>query len=94
MSEKTINFGDKKINKNDFYNNKTQFNLEDIDFNKILISKPEIYEKNMRKYTIGYNDNTISPLQLFLPKVTGYLYIFENGNRKMSFFTTNNEFLE
>ena len=94
MSEKTINFGDKKINKNDFYNNKTQFNIEDIDFNKILISKPEIYEKNMRKYTIGYNDNTISPLQLFLPKVTGYLYIFENGNRKMSFFTTNNEFLE
>ena len=94
MSEKTINFGDKKINKNDFYNNKTQFNIEDIDFNKILVSKPEIYEKNMRKYTIGYNDNTISPLQLFLPKVTGYLYIFENGNRKMSFFTTNNEFLE
>ena len=48
----------------------------------------------MRKYIIGYNDNTISPLQLFLPKMTGYLNIFENGNRKMSFFTTNNEFLE
>ena len=26
MSEKTINFGDKKINKKDFYNNKNQFN--------------------------------------------------------------------
>ena len=48
----------------------------------------------MRKYIIGYNDNTISPLQLFLPKMTGYLNIFENGNRKISFFTTNNEFLE
>ena len=45
----------------------------------------------MRKYIIGYNDNTISPLQLFLPKKTGYLNIFENGNRKMSFFTNNNE---
>ena len=94
MSEKTINFGDKKINKKDFYNNKKQFNIEDIDINKILISKPEIYEKNMRKYIIGYNDNTISSLQLFLPKLTGYLNIFENGNRKMSFFTNNNEFLE
>ena len=94
MSDKTINFGDKKINKKDFYNNKKQFNIEDIDINKILISKPEIYEKNMRKYIIGYNDNTISPLQLFLPKMTGYLNIFENGNRKMSFFTNNNEFLE
>ena len=28
MSEKTINFGDKKINKKDFYNNKKQFNIK------------------------------------------------------------------
>ena len=85
MCEKTINFGDTKINKKDFYNNKKQFNIEDIDINKILISKPETYENNMRKYIIGYNDNTISPLKLFLPKMAGYLSIFENGNRKMSF---------
>ena len=94
MSEKTINFGDKKINKIDFYNNKKQFNIEDININKILISKPETYKSNMRKYIIGYNDNTISPLQLFLPKMTGYLNIFKDGTRKMSFFTDNNEFLE
>ena len=48
----------------------------------------------MRKYIIGYNDNTISPLQLFLPKITGYLNIFEDGTREMSFLTDNNEFLE
>ena len=48
----------------------------------------------MRKYIIGYNDNTISPLQLFLPKMTGYFNIFKDGARKMSFFTDNNEFLE
>ena len=48
----------------------------------------------MRKYIIGNNDNTISPLQLFLPKLAGYLNIFEYGNKKMSFFTNNNEFLE
>ena len=95
MSEKTINFRDKKINKKDFYNNKKQFNIEDININKILISEPETYENNMRKYIIGYNDNTISSLQLFLPEMTGYLNIFENGNRKMSFLADNsNEFLE
>ena len=94
MSEKLIHFGDKKVNKKDFYNNKKQFNMEDIDINKILISKPETYENNMRKYIIGYNDNTISPLQLFLPKVTGYLNNLKDGARKMSFFTNNNEFLE
>ena len=48
----------------------------------------------MRKYIIGYNDNTLSPLQLFLPEMTGYLNIFKDGNRKMSFLTDNNEFLE
>ena len=48
----------------------------------------------MKKYIIGYNDNTISPLQLFSPKATGYLNIFKDGTRKMSFFTDNNEFLE
>ena len=46
MSEKTINFGDKKINKKDFYNNKKQFDIKDVDINKILISKPESYDKN------------------------------------------------
>ena len=94
MSEKTINFGDKKIDKKDFYNNKNQFNIKDIDINKILISKPESYDKNnMRKYIIGYNDNAISQLQLFLPKMMGYLNIFEDGTRKTSLFTDNNEFL-
>ena len=52
MSEKTINFGDEKINKKDFYNNKKQFNIEDIDISEILISKPETYKNNMTKYII------------------------------------------
>ena len=95
MSEKTIYFRDKKINKKDFFNNKKQFNINGIDTNKILISKRESYGKNnIKKYIIGYNDNTIRPLQLFLPKMTGYLNIFEDGNRKMYFLTDNNEFLE
>ena len=76
------------------FKNKKRFNIEDIDINKILISKPETYENNMRKYIFGYNDNTISPLQLFLPKMTGYLNIFKDSAGKMSFFTDNNEFLE
>ena len=93
MREKIINFKDKKINKKDFYNNKKQFNIEDIDINKILISKPKKYE-NIKKYIIGYDDNNIGQLQLFFPKMTGYLNIFGDGTRKMSFISDNNEFLE
>ena len=52
MSEKTINFNDKKINKKDFYNNKKQFKIKDIDISKILVSKPEPYGKMNVKSTL------------------------------------------
>ena len=39
MSGKNINFGDKEINKSNFYENKKLFKIEDIDINKILASK-------------------------------------------------------
>ena len=40
MNKKIINFNDKKINKSDFYNkDKKIFNIDDIDVNKILVSK-------------------------------------------------------
>ena len=38
-SEKSINFDDKNINKNNFYKNKKLFKINKIDDNKILISK-------------------------------------------------------
>ena len=51
----------KKILKSDFYNkNKKIFNIDDIDVNKILVSKKEQYDKyNSFKYSIGYNDNDV-----------------------------------
>ena len=35
MSGKSINFNDKKINKNNFYKKKKPFIIDDIDVNKI-----------------------------------------------------------
>ena len=68
MSTSSINFNDKKILKSDFYNkNKKIFNIDDVDVNKILVSKKEQYGKyNSSKYFIGYNDNgVIRPLYFF-----------------------------
>ena len=40
MNGKNINFDNKNIKKSDFYNkNKKIFNIDDIDVNKILVSK-------------------------------------------------------
>ena len=70
MTGKSINFDDKKIGKSDFYKkNKKIFNIDDIDVDKILISKKEPYGKNNAlKYFIGYNDDVIRPLFITLPQ--------------------------
>ena len=41
MSGNSINFEDKIINKSNFYKNKKLFKIDDIDINKILVSKKE-----------------------------------------------------
>ena len=79
-------FDNKKIKKSDFYNNKNKkiFNIDDIDVNKILVSKKEQYGKyNSFKYFIGYNDNdVIRPLCLKLSQMTGYINEFEEDRNK------------
>ena len=41
MSERNINFNDKKINKSNFCKNRNVFKIHGIDVNKILVSKRE-----------------------------------------------------
>ena len=87
MSTNVINFSDKKIKKCDFYNkNKKIFNLNEIDINKILVSRKETYGKyNLFKYFIGYNDNgVIRPLYLFISQTTGYINKFDKNKMTMS----------
>ena len=86
MSRSRINFNDEKIKKSDFYKNKKIFNIDNIDVNKILVSKKETYGKyNSFKYFIGYNDNdVIRPLYLFISQTTGYINKFEKNKITMS----------
>ena len=75
MSRNSINFNNKIIKKSDFYKNKKIFNIDNIDINKILVSKKETYGKyNSFEYFIAYNDNNvIRPLYLGLWQMTGYI---------------------
>ena len=83
---KSINFGDKRVSKSNFYKNKKLFKIDDKDVNKILVSKKEPYGKtNSFKYFIGYNDNDdIRPLCIKLPQMIGYAKYFQS-NKTMSF---------
>ena len=76
MSTSSINFNDKKILKSDFYyKNKKIFSINNIDINKILVSKKETYGKyNSFKYFIGYNDNDVIRSLLDLSFTNYWLY--------------------
>ena len=94
MSRKNVNFEDKKIKKSDFYKNKKVTKIDDIDVNKILVSKEEPYgTKNSFKYFIGYNDNVVRPLCVRLPQMTGYARKFDE-NATMSFRANNKQLLK
>ena len=94
--EKNKNFDDKKnFKKMTFTKTKKAFQLLDIDFNEILVSKKESYgAKNALKYFIGCNDNdVIRPLCLILPQMTCYAKKI-NENTTMSFRVNNNQLLK
>ena len=86
LSTKNINSNDKKIKKSDFYNNKKVFKIDDVNVNKILVSKKELHgTRNALKCFIRCNDNdVIRPLCVRLPQMTGYAKKF-NENATISF---------
>ena len=68
--------------------------MDDIDVNKILVSKEEPYGKNnLLKYFIGYNDNdVIWSLYLKLSNMTSYINEFnENKNTIIMSLRVNDE---
>ena len=100
MSGKTINFDNTKINKSNFYKTKRLFKIDDINIDKILISKKEPYGKKGSfngiafKYFIAYEDHDyIGPLCIMLPQMIGYVKYFDN-NKAMPFKVADNNLLE
>ena len=69
--------------------------MNDIDVNKILVSKKESYgTKNSLKYFIGYIDgDVIRPLCILLPQMIDYVKHFDS-NQTMSFKVGDNKLLK
>ena len=79
-----------------FYWTKILFKIDDIDVNKILISKKELFsKKKLFKYYIGgYDDHDyLGPLWIKLPQMTGYVKHFDS-NKTVSFKVIDNKLLK
>ena len=84
----------KKSKKVDFTKTKKVASIDDIDVNKILVSKREPYgTKNSFKYFVRYNGNdndVIRPLWVRIPQTTGYTIKFDE-NATVSFRINNKQ---
>ena len=88
MSLKKIKFGNKEVNKKDFYSSKQAISLDSVDLNKIVVSKKWKINDTTYKHICGYlNNDTIQPLCVILPQMDGYIKYFDNGVKNMSFVT-------
>ena len=77
MGLKKIKFGDKEIDKKEFYSSKQAISLDSVDLDKIVVSS---------KWKIN---DVIQPLCVILPQMHGYIKYFDDGGKNMTFVTDN-----
>ena len=95
MSPKTIKFGDKEINRKEFYSSKQAIPLDSVDFDKIVVSSKWKISDTTYKYLCGYlNNGVIQPLCVILPQMNGNIKYFDDGGKNMSFVTDDEEIYE
>ena len=89
MSLKIIKFGDKEVDKKEFYSSKQAISLDSVDLDKIVVSNKWKINETTYKYLCGYlNNDTIQPLCVILPQMNGYIKYFDTG-KNMTFVTDN-----
>ena len=95
MSSRKIKFGDKEVDKKEFYSSKQAISLDYVDLNKIVVSSKWKINDTTYKYLCGYlNNDTIQPLCVVLPQMNGYIKYFDDGGKNMSFVTDDEEIYE
>ena len=95
MSLKTIKFGDKEINRKEFYSSKQAIPLDSVDLDKIVVSSEWKISDTTYKYLCGYlNNDVIQPLCVILSQMNGYIKYFDDGGKNMSFVTDDKDIYE
>ena len=88
MSSRKIKFGDKEVNKKEFYSSKQAISLDSADLDKIVVSNKCKINDTTYKHICKYlNNDTIQPLPLILPQIDRYIKFFNDGEKIMLFVT-------
>ena len=82
MGFRKIKFGDKEVDKKEFYSSKQAISLDSIDLSKIVVSNKWKINDTTYKYSCGYlNNDIIQPLCVNLPQMSGYIKYFDDGGK-------------
>ena len=83
-------FGDKEVDKKEFYSSKQAILLDSVDLDKIVVLSKWKINETTYKYLCGYlNNDVIQPLCVILPPMDGYIKYFDNGGKNMTFVADN-----
>ena len=95
MSSQKIKFGEKEVDKKEFYSSKQAILLDSVDLNEIVVSNKLKINDTTYKYLCGYlNNDFIQPLCVILPQMSEYIKYFDDGGKNMSFVTDHEEVYE
>ena len=97
MSSRKIKFGDKEVNKKEFYSFKQAIPLNSVDLDNIVVSNKGKINNTTHKYLCNdaiHNNDTIQPLCVILPQMNGNIKYFDDGGKNMSFVTDDEETYE
>ena len=92
MSEKTLKFGNIRVNKKEFHKSQQPIHLDLINVDQIVVS--DKFKDSDDGYKVGYKEGEIVWLLcIILPQMTGYIKYFENGRKNMSFVIKDGDVL-
>ena len=92
MKNKKIKFGDKEVDKKEFYSSKQAISLDSVDLSKIVVSNKWKNNDTTYKYLCRYlNNDIIQTLCIILPQMNGYIKYFNDDEKNMSFVTDDGE---
>ena len=92
MGSRKIKFGDKEVDRKEFYSSKQAISLDSVYLSKIVVSNKWKINETTYKYLCGYlNNDVIQPLCVILPQMSGYIKYFDDGGKNMSVVTDDEE---
>ena len=77
MSEITLKFDNIRVNKKEFCKSKQPIDLMSVNVDQIIVSDKFKHNEEGYQYFIGYQeDETVKPLCIILPQMSGYIKYF------------------